>query len=282
MPYNWNAICRFQLIIGLVQKALLTIEPRFELSASVDKSGVSWPFGLKECPIRVTIEFHTIDDIRLSRLASNLTLVGSCACWHGFIHTRPSADPTTGSCPGGSQIPHRPGLLSGEHFSVDGTLIQAWASHKSFKPKDDDGSAGDGSHFKGQKRCNDTHQSTTDGDARLYRKGNTAAELSYIGHSPADNRHSLITNACVTQADGYAERAAAKAMIGDAVQAAPENSQVTLGADKAYDAQEFVEHLQTIKVQPHITQNTSGRRSAVPDEVASTEGYRQPRKEKAH
>ena len=166
------------------------------------------------------------------------------------------------------------GLLSGEHFSVDGTLIQAWAGHKSFKPKDDDGSAGVGSHFKCQKRCNDTHRSTIDADARLYRKGNTAAELSYIGHSLADNRHGLITNACVTQADGYAEREAAKAMMGDAVQAAPEDSQVTLGADKGYDAQEFVEHLQSIKVQPHIAQNTSGRRSAVPDEIANTEGYR--------
>ncbi|QTD47216.1 IS5 family transposase [Ottowia testudinis] len=169
-------------------------------------------------------------------------------------------------------------LLSGEHFSVDGTLIQAWAGHKSFKPKDGDGSGGnggsdDGASFKGQKRSNDTHQSTTDADARLYRKGNTASQLRYIGHTLADNRHGLIANARVTQADGYAEREAAKAMIADAVQAANESSQVTLGADKGYDAQEFVQHLQELKVLPHIAQHTTNRKSAVPDAIAQTDGY---------
>ena len=163
------------------------------------------------------------------------------------------------------------GWLSGEHFSVDGTLIQAWAGHKSFVRKD--GDDGDGSDFKGRERSNETHASTTDADARLYRKGNTAAELSYIGHTLSDNRHGLIANARVTQADGYAEREAAKAMISDAVQAAPETAQVTLGADKGYDAAEFVEALQALKVLPHIAQNTSNRKSAVPDEIAATPGY---------
>ena len=107
----------------------------------------------------------------------------------------------------------------------------------------------------------------------MYRKGNTASELRYIGHTLSDNRHGLISNVRVTQADGCAEREAAKAMIGDAVQAAPESAQVTLGADKGYDAKEFVEALQAMNVTPHIAQNTSNRRSAVPDEVASTEGY---------
>jgi transposase len=164
------------------------------------------------------------------------------------------------------------GWLSGEHFSVDGTLIQAWAGHKSFVRKggDDDG---DGTDFRGQKRSNETHKSTTDPDARLYRKGNTASELRYIGHTLSDNRHGLIANARVTQADGYAEREAAKVMIADAVQAAPEDAQVTLGADKGYDAAEFIEALQEMKVVPHIAQNTSGRRSAVPDEVAQSAGY---------
>lgn len=162
------------------------------------------------------------------------------------------------------------GWLSGEHFSVDGTLIQAWAGHKSFVRKDDDG---DGSDFRGQPRSNDTHASTTDPDARLYRKGNTASELRYIGHTLSDNRHGLIANARVTQADGHAEREAAKAMIADAVQAAAHDAQVTLGADKGYDAAEFVEALQEMKVIPHVAQNTSNRRSAVPDEVASTDGY---------
>lgn len=161
------------------------------------------------------------------------------------------------------------GWLSGEHFSVDGTLIQAWAGHKSFVRKDDDG---DGTDFRGTSRSNDTHASTTDPDARLYRKGKTASELRYMGHTLSDNRHGLIANARVTQADGYAEREAAKAMIGDARQANPTGA-LTLGADKGYDAAEFVEALQELDVAPHIAQNTSNRRSAVPDDVAASAGY---------
>ena len=164
------------------------------------------------------------------------------------------------------------GWLSGEHFSVDGTLIQAWAGHKSFVRKDGD-DEGDGSDFRGQPRSNDTHASKTDPDARLYRKGNTASELRYIGHTLSDNRHGLIANARVTQADGHAEREAAKAMIADAVQAAAGDAQVTLGADKGYDAAEFVEALREMKVVPHVAQNTANRRSAIPDDIASSDGY---------
>lgn len=163
------------------------------------------------------------------------------------------------------------GWLSGEHFSVDGTLIQAWASHKSFVRKDGDDE--DGGDFKGEKRSNETHVSTSDADARLYRKGNTASELRYIGHTLSDNRHGLIANARVTQADGYAEREAAKMMIADARQAACSEAVVTLGADKGYDAAEFIEAMQNIKVLPHVAQNCSGRRSAVPDEIAGSAGY---------
>ena len=163
-------------------------------------------------------------------------------------------------------------LLSGEHFSVDGTLIQAWAGHKSFVPKDDDHS--DGGDFKGQRRSNDTHESKTDADARLYRKGNTASELRYMGHTLSDNRHGLIANARVTQADGYAEREAAKAMISDARQVLGDDTrEVTLGADKGYDVKEFIDACVALKVAPHVAQNTSGRASAVPNEIAQTEGY---------
>ena len=175
-------------------------------------------------------------------------------------------------------------LLSGEHFSVDGTLIQAWAGHKSFVPKaektaDADKSDGDSGgsaagDFKGQSRSNETHESKTDGDARLYRKGNTASELRYMGHTLSDNRHGLIANAMVTKADGYAEREAAKAMINDARQAlGDEDREITLGADKGYDAKEFIDACQAMKVTPHVAQNKSGRQSAVPDEIAHTEGY---------
>jgi transposase len=108
-------------------------------------------------------------------------------------------------------------------------------------------------------------------DARLYRKGKTASELRFMGHTLTDNRHGLIVSAVVTQADGYAEREAAKAMINDARQALPgdEPITITLGADKGYDAKEFIEALQEMNVLPHVAQNKSGRQSAVPDEIAA-------------
>lgn len=167
--------------------------------------------------------------------------------------------------------------LSKEHFSVDGTLIQAWASHKSFVPKDDegdnaDGDGGDGSDFRGRPRSNETHESKTDPDSRLYRKGKTASELRFMGHTLMENRNGLIVHATVTQADGHAERVAAKAMIGRVRQANPEAA-ITLGADKGYDAAEFVAEMHRLKVVPHVAQNISRRRSAVPDEVAQSEGY---------
>jgi len=165
-------------------------------------------------------------------------------------------------------------LLSGEHFSVDGTLIQAWAGHKSFVPKDDDHANGDGGDFKGKQRSNETHESKTDADARLYRKGNTASELRFMGHTLSDNRHGLIASAVVTTADGYAEREAAKVMISDARQALGEpEREVTLGADKGYDAQEFIDACIEMNVTPHVAQNKSGRKSAVPDDIAQSEGY---------
>jgi transposase len=167
------------------------------------------------------------------------------------------------------------GWLCGEHFSVDGTLIQAWASHKSFAPRDrQDGDDSSSGNFKGQTRSNETHESRTDADARLYRKGNTASELRYMGHALTDNRHGLVASAVVTVADGYAEREAAKAMINDARQAKEDdNASITLGADKGYDAKEFIDVMQEMKVTPHVAQNTSGRSSAVPDSIAASVGY---------
>ena len=166
------------------------------------------------------------------------------------------------------------GWLSGEHFSVDGTLIQAWASHKSFVRKDGSDEPGSGGSFKGHKRSNETHESSTDADARLYRKGKTASELRFMGHTLSDNRHGLIASAMVTQADGYAEREAAKAMINDARQVLPdEQTAITLGADKGYDAKEFIDACIEMKVTPHVAQNTSGRSSAMPEAIAQTDGY---------
>jgi len=165
-------------------------------------------------------------------------------------------------------------LISDEHFSVDGTLIEAWASMKSFRPKDEPPAPPTGGNagvsFHGQKRSNDTHQSTTDPECRLYKKAEgQESRLCYLGHALMENRSGLAVDGCVTQAHGTAERDAAKAMV-DAVKT---QSEITLAADKGYDAAEFVEYLDKARVRPHIAQNTTNRRSAVPDRIARSPGY---------
>jgi transposase len=161
-------------------------------------------------------------------------------------------------------------LLSDEHFTVDGTLIEAWASHKSFRPKD--GSGGDGEGFRGQRRRNDTHRSTTDPEARLYRKsGGSEARLGYLGHVLIDNRHGLAVDATLTQAHGRAEREAALAMAGRL----EGERRRTLGADKGYDTRDFVEGLRELGVTPHVAQNTSGRSSRIDGRTTRHAGYEQ-------
>lgn len=170
-------------------------------------------------------------------------------------------------------------LLSSDHFSVDGTLIDAWASMKSFKPRDgggDDAPPPSGGRnadvdFKGQKRSNDTHQSTTDPDARLYRKGRgMEARLCFMGHTLMENRSGLIVDTRLTIADGHAERVAALSMIEPrADRARP----LTLGADKGYDAEDFVNELRSMNVRPHVAQNTNGRRSAIDGRTTRHAGY---------
>ena len=169
-------------------------------------------------------------------------------------------------------------LLSSDHFSVDGTLIEAWASMKSVKPKD--GSAeppvqGGGrnaeANFHGQKRSNDTHASTTDPDARLYRKGKgKETKLCFIGHGLMENRHGLLVDACLTLAGGHAERVAALHMIEPR---ADRPTAITLGADKAYDAEDFVNELRSMNATPHVAQNTSGRSSAINGRTTRHGGY---------
>jgi transposase len=144
------------------------------------------------------------------------------------------------------------GLMSDEHFTVDGTLIEAWASQKSFQRKDGDG---DGGNFHGQSRTNDTHASTSDPDARLYRKSKGAeARLAYLGHLLIENRHGLIVEAMATHADGFAERDAAMLMLQDQGARAPRRRR-TVGADKNYDTQGFVAVSRALGVTPHVTQN---------------------------
>jgi len=168
-------------------------------------------------------------------------------------------------------------LLSSEHFSVDGTLIEAWASMKSFKPKGSKGADGDGggrnapSDFRGERRSNDTHESTTDPDAMLYRKGpGMEARLCFIGHGLMENRSGLIVDTRLTRVSGHAERLAALEMIerwGERPRA------VTLGADKGYDTRDFVMELRELNVRPHVARNTSGRRSALDRRTTRHAGY---------
>jgi transposase len=168
-------------------------------------------------------------------------------------------------------------LLSDEHFTVDGTLIEAWASMKSFKPKAEAGGeppvTGGGRNaerdFHGERRRNDTHASTTDPDARLFRKGRgKEAKLCHMGHLLMENRNCLIVDALLTPATGTAEREAAEAMLGRQTG----RHRASLGADKGYDAASFVTRVRALNVTPHVAQNTS-RRSAIDGRTTRHPGY---------
>jgi hypothetical protein len=162
-------------------------------------------------------------------------------------------------------------FMSDEHFTVDGTLIQAWASQKSFRPKDGDG-PGDGTNFHGQKRSNRTHESTTDPDARLYRKSyGKESKLSYLGHALVENRNGLIAAAMVTHADGYAERDAALLMLEKKQQG--RMRRITVGADKAYDTEDFVRTVRELHVTPHVTKNDKSRSSNLDRRTTRQPGY---------
>jgi transposase len=166
-------------------------------------------------------------------------------------------------------------LLSDEHFTVDGTLLEAWASHKSVRPKDRDTSdppddpGNPTVNFRGERRKNDTHQSTTDPDARLYKKGvGRPAQLAYLGHVLMENRSGLVVDTRVTPADGYGERDAALMMVADVP-----GGRVTLGGDKGYDYPHFVADLRCMHVTPHVAQNVTNRRSAIDARTTRHGGY---------
>ena len=169
------------------------------------------------------------------------------------------------------------GLLSSEHFSVDGTLIRAWASHKSFVPKDGTPPPSSGSRsnpevdFKGQKRSNETHQSKTDPDAKLATKSPKAGAIpAYMGHVLTENRNGLVVDTRLTEANGTAEREAALAMLAEL----PGDARKSVGADKAYDTESFVEGCREFNVTPHVAQNTSGRTSRIDERTTRHPGYR--------
>ena len=167
-------------------------------------------------------------------------------------------------------------LLSDEHFSVDGTLIEAWASNKSFRPKDESapppngGKRNQGVNFRKEKRSNATHRSTSDPEARLFKKSaGTQARLCYMGHVIMENRNGLAVSARLTQASGTAEREACLEMLSDT----GANGRITLGADKQYDVQAFVNILRSLKVTPHVAQNDTNRASAIDGRTTRHPGY---------
>jgi transposase len=184
-------------------------------------------------------------------------------------------------------------LMSSEHFTVDGTLIEAWASLKSFLPRDAarkernkrkakrkhdrDGKGGGSSggsnpsvDFHGEKRSNETHESKTDPESKLYRKGSgQPAKLSFGAHALMENRNGLLVDFRVEEANGYAERDTALAMLADARRARG----ATVGADKGYDSKVFVDVCRSLHVTPHVAQNVSGRRSAIDHRTARHSGY---------
>jgi transposase len=171
-------------------------------------------------------------------------------------------------------------LLSDDHFTVDGTLIEAWAGQKSFQAKKDrqsrklpppeDPGSNPTVNFRKEKRSNQTHQSLTDPFARLFKKTKGAeAKLCYLGHVVTENRNGLVVDTRLTLATGTAERNAAIAMM----EQKRAKRRVTLGGDKAYDTQAFVEELRGLNVTPHVAQNTTNRRSAIDGRTTGHEGY---------
>jgi transposase len=177
------------------------------------------------------------------------------------------------------QLAREKGLLSDEHFTVDGTLIEAWAGQKSFKPRTgaqpppDSDSGNPSVDFRGQKRSNDTHASTTDPEAKLYKKAKgQEAKLAFLGHVLMENRNGLAVETRLTAATGTAEREAALEMIG--AKQKPKGGRVTLGGDKGYDTRQHVAGLRQLKVTPHVAQNTERRGgSAIDARTTRHAGY---------
>lgn len=165
-------------------------------------------------------------------------------------------------------------LLSDEHFTVDGTLLEAWASHKSFRRRDEDepprGGGNAAVDFRRERRTNDTHQSRTDPDARLYKKAvGREARLGYLGHVLMEHRSGLIVRTAVTPATGHGEREAALEMLARV----PGRHRITVAADKAYDTFAFVAELRQMDVTPHLAQHTTKRRSAIDGRTTRHPGY---------
>ena len=274
----------------IVEKALAELSPQFDAMYSrIGRPSVAPERLLKSC---LLIALYTVRSERLfcERLQYDLLFK-----WFLDMNADdPGFDPTTFSKNRDRLIKHEVAhrffaavrgeaegrhLLSDEHFTVDGTLLEAWASVKSFRPNDDkDDVTPKGKNpdvsFHGTQRSNTTHHSRTDPAARLARKSNgTTAKMSYMGHALMENRHGLVVDVELTQADGHAERKAAVAMLTRRRKERGPGSRWTLGGDKGYDTADFVKDVRRLGVTPHVAQNTSGRRSAIDERTTSHPGY---------
>lgn len=277
----------------LVDEALSALHKRFEALYS--------PMGRPSIPpemlLRATLlqAFFSVRSERMlmEQIDYNLLFrwfVGlpmDAAVWHPtvFTHNRDrllEADVAREFLAALLSLPPVKKLLSSDHFSVDGTLIDAWASMKSFRPKDGSGEPpGPGRNgernFRNEKRSNATHASTTDPDARLYRKADgRESRLCFMGHVLMENRNGLAVDAALTRATGTAEREAALAMLDRRKR----GGRITLGADKAYDVTAFIEDLRRRKITPHIAINGAVskhgvvRKTAVDGRTTCHVGYR--------
>jgi transposase len=275
----------------IVEQALRELSPAFDTMYSrIGRPSVAPERLLKSC---LLIAFYSVRSERLfcERLHYDLLFK-----WFLDMNADdPGFDPTTFSKNRERLLKHevaqrffaavrteaeRRQLLSDEHFTVDGTLLEAWASVKSFRPNDEQddhakpGGRNPNVSFHGTQRSNATHHSRTDPEARLARKSNgTTAKMSYMGHALMENRHGLIVDVELTQADGHAERQAAVTMLTRRRRQRGAGSRWTLGADKGYDSSDFVAGLRAIAVTPHVAQNTSKRRSAIDGRTSTHDGY---------
>jgi transposase len=263
----------------IVERALAALSPEFDaMYSKIGRPSVAPERLLKSC---LLIAFYSVRSERLfcERLQYDLLFK-----WFLDMNADdPGFDPTTFSKNRDRLIEHEVAHLffAAVHFTVDGTLLEAWASVKSFRPNDDKGSddtkpggRNPDVSFHGTKRSNATHHSRTDPEARLARKSSgTTAKMSYMGHALMENRHGLVVDVELTQADGHAERRAAVTMLTRRRQECGEGSRWTLGGDKAYDTADFVDDVRALGVTPHVAQNTSSRRSAIDGRTTSHHGY---------
>jgi len=274
----------------IVEKALAELSPTFDaMYSTIGRPSVAPERLLKSC---LLIAFYSVRSERLfcERLQYDLLFK-----WFLDMNADdPGFDPTTFSKNRERLIEHevahrffaavraeaeRRRLLSDEHFTVDGTLLEAWASVKSFRPNDDNDDTKPGGRnptvsFHGTRRSNATHHSRTDPESRLARKSNgTTAKMSYMGHALMENRHGLVVDVELTHADGHAERQAAVTMLTRRRRARGDGTRWTLGGDKGYDTADFVEDVRVLGVTPHVAQNTSNRRSAVDGRTTAHLGY---------